>query len=307
MSFFGPAFILFLHPTPSTLLFSRLPHTILLRRDTSFFDDFISSSHQTRASLMQVTPLMKLSLAFLLFIFTFACHSCTFQTWCPTSILCHILKGPSFLSLQTCSLFMFLCWLMILLCSQLTKLSLQLSFFTSCFSHLTTSFCSICVCLPHFFSPSTLHKPHHLTLSPHQVSFALVQLSPNLSPRIHLTGLPGGSVVKHTPANAGDADFIPGSGSSLGEGNGNPFWHFCLGNPMDRGACCAAVHEVTKSRTRPSDNPTICLTRLSYPASLAVRGIFLVFKIDCITSRSITTGVTHALNSSTSSAATCRQ
>ena len=211
MSFFGPAFILFLHPTPSTLLFSRLPHTILLRRDTSFFDDFISSSHQTRASLMQVTPLMKLSLAFLLFIFTFACHSCTFQTWCPTSILCHILKGPSFLSLQTCSLFMFLCWLMILLCSQLTKLSLQLSFSTSCFSHLTTSFCSICVCLPHFFYPPMLHKPHHLTLSPHQVSFALVQLSPNLSPRIHLTGLPGGSVVKNTPANARDADFIPGS------------------------------------------------------------------------------------------------
>ena len=80
MSFFCPAFVLFLHPTPSALLFSRLPNTILLRRDTCFFDDFISSSHQTRASLIQVTPLMKLSLAFLLFISTFAYCSCTFQT-----------------------------------------------------------------------------------------------------------------------------------------------------------------------------------------------------------------------------------
>ena len=30
------------------------------------------------------------------------------------------------------------------------------------------------------------------------------------------TGFPGGSVVKNQPANAGDADSIPGSGRSLG-------------------------------------------------------------------------------------------
>ena len=41
-----------------------------------------------------------------------------------------------------------------------------------------------------------------------------------------LTGdLPGGSVVKNTPANAGDtgdASLIPGSGRSCGRENGNP-------------------------------------------------------------------------------------
>ena len=31
-----------------------------------------------------------------------------------------------------------------------------------------------------------------------------------------------GSVVKNPPANAGDVGLIPGSGRSLGEGNGNP-------------------------------------------------------------------------------------
>ena len=33
---------------------------------------------------------------------------------------------------------------------------------------------------------------------------------------------PGGSVVKNPPANAGDVSSIPGSGRSLGVGNGNP-------------------------------------------------------------------------------------
>ena len=33
---------------------------------------------------------------------------------------------------------------------------------------------------------------------------------------------PGGSVVKNPPANVGDEGSIPGSGRSLGEGNGNP-------------------------------------------------------------------------------------
>ena len=36
-------------------------------------------------------------------------------------------------------------------------------------------------------------------------------------------GFPGGSVVKNPPANAGDTGLIPGSESSPGEGNGNPF------------------------------------------------------------------------------------
>ena len=35
-----------------------------------------------------------------------------------------------------------------------------------------------------------------------------------------VTGFPGGSVVNHLPANAGDLDSIPGSGRSPGEGDG---------------------------------------------------------------------------------------
>ena len=54
-------------------------------------------------------------------------------------------------------------------------------------------------------------------------------------------GLPSGTVVKNTPANAGDAGSIPGSGRSPGEGNGNLLQYPCLENPMDRGAWRAAV------------------------------------------------------------------
>ena len=57
---------------------------------------------------------------------------------------------------------------------------------------------------------------------------------------------PGGSVVKNPPASSGDIGSIPGSGGSPGEENGNPHQYSCLGNPTDRGAWQATVHEVTK-------------------------------------------------------------
>ena len=59
-------------------------------------------------------------------------------------------------------------------------------------------------------------------------------------------GFLGGSVVKNPPANAGDVGLIPGLGRSLGKGNGNPPQYSCLGNPMNRGAWWATVHEVAK-------------------------------------------------------------
>ena len=46
----------------------------------------------------------------------------------------------------------------------------------------------------------------------------------------------GGSVVKNSPANAGDVGSIPGLVRSPGEGHGNPLQCLCLENPMDRGA-----------------------------------------------------------------------
>ena len=60
-------------------------------------------------------------------------------------------------------------------------------------------------------------------------------------------------VVKNPPANAGDicdANSTPGSGRSPGGGHGNSLQYSCLENPMDRGACQAMVHGVTKSPTR---------------------------------------------------------
>ena len=48
-------------------------------------------------------------------------------------------------------------------------------------------------------------------------------------------GFPGGSVVKNTPANAGDATSIPGLGRSSGEGNGNPLQYSCWGIPWSEG------------------------------------------------------------------------
>ena len=48
-----------------------------------------------------------------------------------------------------------------------------------------------------------------------------------------LLGFPGGSDGKESACNAGDQGLIPGSGRSLGEGNGNPLQYSCLENPMD--------------------------------------------------------------------------
>ena len=47
---------------------------------------------------------------------------------------------------------------------------------------------------------------------------------------------PGGSDGKASVYNAGDPGLILGLGRSPGEGNGNPLQHYCLENPMDRGA-----------------------------------------------------------------------
>ena len=56
-------------------------------------------------------------------------------------------------------------------------------------------------------------------------------------------------MAKCFPVNAGDtgdADLIPGSGRSLGGGNGNLFQYSCLENPIDKGAWWATVHGVVK-------------------------------------------------------------
>ena len=52
-------------------------------------------------------------------------------------------------------------------------------------------------------------------------------------------GFHDGSLVKNSPANAGDlrdVGSIPGLGRSPREGHGNPLQYSCLENPMDGGA-----------------------------------------------------------------------
>ena len=53
-------------------------------------------------------------------------------------------------------------------------------------------------------------------------------------------------MVKNSPANAEDANPIPGSGRPLGKGNSNPLQYSCLGNPMDKEAWWTTVHGASK-------------------------------------------------------------
>ena len=53
---------------------------------------------------------------------------------------------------------------------------------------------------------------------------------------------------KESTFNSEATGLIPESGRFPGGGHGNPLQHSCLENSMDRGACQATVHGVTKSR-----------------------------------------------------------
>ena len=64
-------------------------------------------------------------------------------------------------------------------------------------------------------------------------------------------GFSNGSAGKIFPYNAeatGDVGSIPGLGRSPREGSGNPLQYSFLGNPMDRGAWLATVHNIRRVR-----------------------------------------------------------
>jgi len=69
-------------------------------------------------------------------------------------------------------------------------------------------------------------------------------------------------VVKNLAANAGDTSSIPGSGRSLGVGNGKPLQYSCLGNTMDTGAWWATVHGSTRSQIQLSmhTRTSVCIS-----------------------------------------------
>ena len=72
--------------------------------------------------------------------------------------------------------------------------------------------------------------------------------------------------VKNLPAmqesagNAGDPGSIPGSGTSPGEGNGNPLQYSCLKNAVNRGAWWATVHGIARVRHDLATKPPIRFT-----------------------------------------------
>ena len=61
------------------------------------------------------------------------------------------------------------------------------------------------------------------------------------SEQLSFQSFPCSLVGKASACNVGDLSSVPGSGSSPGEGNGNPLQYSCLENSMDRGAWQAIV------------------------------------------------------------------
>ena len=104
------------------------------------------------------------------------------------------------------------------------------------------------------------------------MSAAQLAVCPALCDLLHC--FPGGSVVKSSPANAGDSGdlrAIPGSGRSPGGGSENPLQYFYLGTPMDRRAWWAAVPLCLCSVMSDSLWPH----RLGWVAISCLQGIFL--------------------------------
>ena len=101
-------------------------------------------------------------------------------------------------------------------------------------------------------------RPIRITSTENSTLYSMVTSNGRKSKKEEMFVYTNSSAVKNPPANAGDADLIPGSGKS-GEGNSNPLQCLCLGNPMDRGAWWAIVHGVrpglaTKTTTTISDS-----------------------------------------------------
>ena len=90
------------------------------------------------------------------------------------------------------------------------------------------------------------------SLQPHEPPGIYKNIQTVLFSILFNMGFLGSSVAKNLPANAGDADSIPGLGKSLGD-FGSSVQYLCLGNPMDGGGWWAVVHGIVKSRTRLSD------------------------------------------------------
>ena len=96
---------------------------------------------------------------------------------------------------------------------------------------------------PPIYSRGVKLKPPYKTCQINLFNIPSVSFTPGYPFK---KGFPGNLVVKNPPANAGAGGSIRGLGRSPGEGNSNPLWYSCLGNPMDREPWQATVHRVAK-------------------------------------------------------------
>ena len=74
---------------------------------------------------------------------------------------------------------------------------------------------------------------------------------------------------------------IPGLGRSLGEGNGNPLWYSCLGNPMGRGAWGHKESDKTKQKMPLIVSRTAVLKCQRKNAASCNQGILWIIKCIC--------------------------
>ena len=74
-------------------------------------------------------------------------------------------------------------------------------------------------------------------------------INSGLAETVNYLGFPSSSASKESSCNAGDPGLIPGSGRSLGEGNGYPLQYSDLENSKDREAWQATVRGIAKSQT----------------------------------------------------------
>ena len=75
-----------------------------------------------------------------------------------------------------------------------------------------------------------------LIFFPSNLDSSLGFIQPDILHDVLCIYFPGGSDGKASAYNVGNLGSIPGLGRSSGEGNGNPFQHSCLENPMEGGA-----------------------------------------------------------------------
>ena len=82
-------------------------------------------------------------------------------------------------------------------------------------------------------------------------------------------------MVENLPVNAGDVGSIPGSGGSLGEGNGHPLQYSCLGNPWTEGP--GGLQSVGSQRIGPG-----LATKQHHQTHLMVRSLLCLLKGLCV-------------------------